>query len=217
MSARPPSDPSHTPATPEAENNHGARANTPPSSTPSSTPDTTSGTTSGTNPTDTPRSWQAFAPAGIAIAIVLAGGIWGGWRVWQQRQRTLQCQQTIEVVDRGYVRILEFQGSDPQTIETLANSLQAVADELRLLELSDPRLAEQQTQFVSAYRELGDAYGKMADEVRRISRAKPNPEQLKELKRSQAKVKRYGADAYERARRLETLSLEFNQYCGVNR
>ena len=161
------------------------------------------------------RPWQAFAPAGVAIALVLAGGIWGGWRVWQQRQRTLQCRQAIEVVDRGYVRILEFQGSDPQAIETLANNLQAVANELRLLELSDERLAEQQTQFVSAYRELGDAYGKMADEVRRISSAKPDPQQLKELKRSQAQVKRYGADAHEQARRLEALSLEFNRYCGV--
>ncbi len=162
-------------------------------------------------------NWGAAIPAGLAILLVFSAGIWGGWRVWQQRQRTLQCQQTIEVVDRGYVRILEFQGTDPKAIETLANSLQAIATDLRVLELPNERIADYQAQFVSLYQQLGDAYGKMADEVRRITSAKPDAEMLKELKRSQANVKRHGADAHAIARQLETLSSEFNRYCAAGR
>jgi hypothetical protein len=161
--------------------------------------------------------WSAAIPAGLAILLVFGAGVWGGWRVWQQRQRTLQCQQMIEVVDHGYVRILEFQGTDPRAIETLANSLQVIATDLRILDLSNERIADYQSQFVGLYQRLGDAYGKMADEVRRISSAKPDPEILKELKRSQANVKRYGADAHEVARQLETLSSEFNRYCAAGR
>ncbi|TAF53918.1 MAG: hypothetical protein EAZ61_06375 [Oscillatoriales cyanobacterium] len=162
-------------------------------------------------------TWNAVLPAGIAIFLVFAAGLWGGWRVWQQRQRTLQCQQAIEVVDRGYVRILEFQGTDPRAIETLANSLQVIATDLRVLELSNERITNYQTQFVSLYQQLGDAYGNMADEVRRITSAKPDAAMVKELKRSQANVKRYGADAHTVARQLETLSAEFNRYCAAGR
>jgi hypothetical protein len=171
-----------------------------------------------TPPTVSPAwTWGAVIPAGIAILLVFTAGVWGGWRVWQQRQRTLQCQQAIEVVDRGYVRILEFQGTDPKAIETLANSLQVIATDLRMLELPNERIADYQTQFVSLYQQLGDTYGKMADEVRRITSAKPDAAMVKELKRSQANVKRYGADAHTVARQLETLSSEFNRYCADGR
>jgi len=162
-------------------------------------------------------NWQAFIPAGLAILLVFSAGIWGGWRVWKQRQRTLQCQQTIELIDRGYVRILEFQGTDPMAIETLANSLQVIATDLRVLDLSNPRLTDDQAKFVGLYQQLGDNYGKMADEVRKITSAKPDMEMLKELKRSQSNIKRYGADAQDIARQLETLSSEFNRYCATGR
>ena len=160
-------------------------------------------------------NWQAFIPAGLAILLVFAAGVWGGWRVWQQRQRTLQCQQAIELIDRGYVRILEFQGTDPQAIETLANSLQVIAADLRGLNLANPRLADDQEKFIGLYQQLGDSYGKMADEVRKITSAKPDAAILKELKRSQSNIKRYGADAHDIARQLETLSSEFNRYCAT--
>jgi hypothetical protein len=190
---------------------------TPISSTPK--PSTPKPSTSKPSPIATPSAWnwKAFIPAGFAIMLVLTAGVWGGWRVWQQRQRTLQCQQAIELIDRGYVRILEFQGTDPKAIETLANSLQVIAADLRVLDLSNQRLADNQAQFASLYQQLGDNYGKMADEVRRITSAKPDVEMLKELKRSQADIKRYGADAHEIARQLETLSSEFNRYCATGR
>ena len=168
-----------------------------------------------------PWSRSTLIPATCIVLFVLTGGIWGGVRVWQQRQRTLQCQTLINTIEQAYVRILEFQGDDANAIEQLADNLQTVAGELRAIEIRERQLQDYQAQFVTAYQQMGDAYGQMADEIRRIQGAKPNlqadSKALVNIKRAQALVKRNGADVHTAARQLDQLAITFNQYCGAGR
>jgi hypothetical protein len=127
-----------------------------------------------------------------------------------------ECDRLAVTVEKGYVRVLQFQGRDAASVERLASDLKVVAWELRAVKLTDPSLERWRDRFVALYRNLANAYWEISRSLGLAAGAESTRSGLQQVERARSRLERVGRHATDTARDTDRLAARLNRYCNAD-
>ncbi|SRR5579883_769030 len=150
------------------------------------------------------RKYIIFAVVNLSITFLVAAC---------NDSKTTQCEQLIQVVNKGTELIEKNKGQQVTTSLQLARDLEAVTKEMKDLTLNDPKLKDFQSRFVKLFETFSQSIAKAGTALNLAKTAKASSEGRLIIQKARGDIDTTLTKATSAAQQSDSLASQMNQYC----